>query len=187
MLSAKAVCILSYWAKLGGLAEAGTKLSLDPQNTGGNYSKHFDKVTGIQDLSSEYTYKFESPGLDRATMSREVLPGVATYVYKDLAADLEGQHDVMQKIEAAADTESWGVSYKEHELVRGKIDDDIIVPLAIYSDGVVFQKRDTAIGMWLINLLTQQRYLVWVVRKRLSCPCGCAGWCTMWTYYKVFA
>jgi hypothetical protein len=59
-----------------------------------------------------------------------------------------------------------------------------LYPMALYLDGVVFQKRDSTLGFWLYNLLTGTRQLFAVLKKSQLCKCGCRGWCTL---YNVFS
>ena len=59
-----------------------------------------------------------------------------------------------------------------------------LYPMALYLDGVVFQKRDSTLGLWLYNLLTGTRQLFAVLKKSQLCKCGCRGWCTL---YSVFS
>ena len=54
------------------------------------------------------------------------------------------------------------------------------MPLALYMDGVQYSLVDRAVGIWMINLLTQCRHLIGVIRKKLICKCGCRGWRTFW-------
>ena len=62
-----------------------------------------------------------------------------------------------------------------------------VVPLALYCDGVAFLKRDSVLGFWLTNLVTDRRHLVLVLRKRLMCRCGCLGWCSIWAALNFIA
>ena len=55
-----------------------------------------------------------------------------------------------------------------------------VVPLALYSDGVQYEKRDSVTGLWMINLATNKRYLLLVLRKRTRCGCACKGWCSVY-------
>ena len=53
-ISARAACVLSYWAKRGGLAGQGAKLAMHPNRSGGSFSDHFDKVVGIAEHMGSY-------------------------------------------------------------------------------------------------------------------------------------
>ena len=83
LLTAKKVCLLSYYARGGGLAGQGSDLAVPPGRTGGFYSTHFDKVTGIAESMAEDSYQLEVPGhckheLGRSTVTYNVdLPHAA--------------------------------------------------------------------------------------------------------------
>ena len=47
ILSAKEACILSFWARKGGLCDPGGSLAVHPSKAGGAFSKHFDKTIGL--------------------------------------------------------------------------------------------------------------------------------------------
>ena len=44
--------------------------------------------------------------------------------------------------------------------------------------------EDGVLGIWLVNFLTGERFLLVVLRKKLWCTCGCRGWCTL---FPIFA
>ena len=58
-----------------------------------------------------------------------------------------------------------------------------IIQGAIYLDGVAYQAKkigyDSVIGFWFVNLLTQKRHVIAMVRKKNLCRCGCGGWRTL--------
>ncbi len=47
-LSAKDVCVISYWASKAGLCGRGADLALAPSAESSNYSRHFDRVVGVE-------------------------------------------------------------------------------------------------------------------------------------------
>eukprot|EP00974_Lingulodinium_polyedra_P057325 5515057-Lingulodinium_polyedra.AAC.1 len=57
--------------------------------------------------------------------------------------------------------------------------DTPVFPLALYLDGVGYQNRDSCLGIWVVNLVTNRRHLFSVTRKRDRCRCGCGSWCTL--------
>ena len=52
----------------------------------------------------------------------------------------------------------------------------LVAPLALYADAVPYSQTDSALGFWLVNLVTQRRYLAVALKKRICCKCGCKGW-----------
>ena len=74
-------------------------------------------------------------------------------------------------------------NYHSHKVVvdsRGS--DDLVYPCALYIDGLPYSITDSVVGVWLVNLLTDRRHLIGVLRKRLVCHCGCKSWCTFSRY-----
>ena len=67
-------------------------------------------------------------------------------------------------------------AYLNHPLVVGAAEPQL--PLALFLDGVACSLRDSVVGMWGINLLADQRYILALVRKGVACCCGCHGWDT---------
>ena len=73
-------------------------------------------------------------------------------------------------------------SYYEDPIVQGAPSTDVY-PFGLYIDGVPYTKTDSVVGIWCINILSNQRSLIATVRKRILCRCGCKSWCT---YYALF-
>ena len=84
-LSAKSACLLSHWAKQGGMTGLGATLAAFPGWEGGNYSAHFDKVTGLsEEMSSSAFYTLQMPTSQRWSASRAIVPMCANLVHQRL-------------------------------------------------------------------------------------------------------
>ena len=59
-----------------------------------------------------------------------------------------------------------------------------VFPFGIYVDAVAFARDESAIGFWLFDILTDERWLLTALRKDDLCNCSCKGWCS---FYSVFA
>jgi len=68
--------------------------------------------------------------------------------------------------------------YSNPVVEAGMEDGELVLPTALYMDGVPYSLTDSVVGVWLVNLVTGNRSLLAMVRKRLVCKCGCNGWCT---------
>ena len=66
--------------------------------------------------------------------------------------------------------------YLQHPVVTANPNEPVI-PLALFVDAVPYAQNDSVLGWWGLNLLTGQRYLYGILRKRVMCRCGCKGWC----------
>lgn len=183
VLSSKQACVLTFWARGGGLVDPGASLALHPSQTGGNFSTHFDKVVGLdKELKKEF-YNIDMPMLQKFSLGRVVSPCPASEVYKDLKAEVEATPRFFDTLEEQVKTEAWGPQLRGHKLAQ-QHDFRNIVPLGLYLDGVPFLKRDSALGIWLINLATTKRHLALVLRKRQTCRCSCQGWCTLFAAFE---
>ena len=60
------------------------------------------------------------------------------------------------------------------------------IPLALYFDGVQFATRNSILGFWIVNLVSQRRHLVASLRKGSLCRCGCQGWCSLWLIWIFY-
>eukprot|EP00969_Alexandrium_andersonii_P153658 6794654-Alexandrium_andersonii.AAC.1 len=81
---------------------------------------------------------------------------------------------VLLKLQEQVDEGLLPPAYAEHPVVREA--DSPVVPLAVYMDGVAYSQTDSAVGIWLVNLVSNARHMVGLVRKSITCKCGCRGW-----------
>ena len=51
-----------------------------------------------------------------------------------------------------------------------------MLPVAVFTDGVAYSHTDSVLGVWEINMISQKRHVVALIRKRQMCKCGCQGW-----------
>ena len=60
----------------------------------------------------------------------------------------------------------------------------MVLPLALYVDGVPYSSTDSVIGIWMYNLVSERRHLLALLKKRNACRCGCRGWCSYYIFFK---
>ena len=156
----------------GGVA----KLACKPGLQSGKYSRHFDSVVNVCEDAVEYTVT--TPLFRRSDCNRVPTPlpcapahELADDTYQVREARLRGQ---------LATTDMPRI-FKEHALARRCAETGAFAwPFAIYLDGVKFAREDTCLGIWLVDLVSQQRWAMATLRKSELCQCGCHGWCSMW-------
>ena len=68
-------------------------------------------------------------------------------------------------------------AYHSHPIVIAH-PNEAVIPWGLYMDSVAYSGVDSCLGVWLIDLLSGTRILLCLLRKLLSCQCGCRGWCT---------
>ncbi|CAE7837060.1 unnamed protein product [Symbiodinium sp. CCMP2592] len=69
-------------------------------------------------------------------------------------------HPVVQRARAAGNT----------ELVR---------PIALYWDGVRYSVHDSFTGFYVTDILSEQKFVSFLLRSEDMCRCGCRGWCSI--------
>ena len=185
ILSAKHVGIIAFWAKEAGLSGRAAKLAANPESK--NFSRTFDRATGMIFHMNADLYEFQVPGSEPASLSCSPVNMCSTFVYKELAAEIVTIPDFPNSVNMAAHSEGWGLAWKNHPWVLSQSPTATLVPLGLYLDGVAFTKRDSALGIWLINLLTEKRYLTSVIRKKQLCSCGCKGWCSLHDLFRALS
>ena len=73
-LSAKDVCILSYWARGAGVQGKGASLAVKPSRTGGGFSEKFDAMLGLTEAIQGDFCDVPVPGMLRSTLDRTTVP-----------------------------------------------------------------------------------------------------------------
>jgi hypothetical protein len=183
-LSAKAVCVLSFWAKRGGLVAPGNALALSPTRSGGAFSAHFDKVLGIDISMQQNWYNILVPGHSKHDVSRSAQNVAVQLPHEAIASELAETPHIFRLLEASVGQQSWCKNYMDHPVVRmhgaGKV-----LPIGIYVDGVQYQRRNGTVAFWCINLVTQRRHLILALQKRDFCRCGCRGYCSIFPALSV--
>ena len=136
-----------------------------------------------EELRGEF-YAFDVPGMQRWSVSRSLLRCKASLVYKEIALEIGNTPNFFQLQERVLAPSGWLRAYQDHPVVA-KHPAEQVVPLALYMDGVPFLKRDSCLGFWVTNLVTDRRHLAVVLRKREFCRCGCRAWCSIGTAHAV--
>jgi hypothetical protein len=183
VLSAKAVCTIAHWATLAGMKGKACELSLAPSRTGGAFSSHFDKVLGLDVAMKDEWYTIAVPSHCKYDASRTLCPLTVKPAYESIAEEIEQTPDMFERLRSSVVAGQWCSNYTDNEIVKNNPPGSVL-PLGLYLDGVQYQKRDSTIGIWAINLLTSRRHLLVCIAKRGLCRCGCHGYCTL---YPVLA
>jgi hypothetical protein len=179
-LNAKELCTISHWAAKCGVAGC-DRLAKPPGTSSGHYSRHLHSVLGFTS-EEEHGYRLSVPGsqqtygLGRTPWS---LYALAAHEIIDAKVDASSRLRLAEAVEA----EDLPPCYYSHPLVRKYGSDGPVFAYALYLDGVPYCIEDTVIGFWLKNLVTGERTLFLVVRRRTLCTCGCRGWCTLFPLF----
>ena len=85
---------------------------------------------------------------------------------------------VSVRLQEALDENLLPPCYHTHPVVVASLEP--VLPCALYMDGVAYTNTDSVLGIWLVNCITGVRHTLALIRKKMTCRCGCRGWCTYW-------
>ena len=157
-LSAKDVCILSYWIVLsGGGGDSLQKLAKAPGDVHtGHYSSKFDTATGVSLAHPNFAFVDmpifnQGEGL-RVIKQIQCLPPQLTL--QDEISEVDNFDEMLN--EYVADLPP---VYSNHAIVTKHLP-RVVMPLALYVDGVQYQTRHSLVGFWIVNMTTSRRHLL---------------------------
>jgi hypothetical protein len=179
-LSAKSLCVLSWWASRAGAAGPAGKFAFRPNAPTGHFQRHIDSASGckLSDLKkSMLTIPVPRYTKHDAGRSVHMLPFRAPH--EVLCNEVVSDPGILTKLSALTRDGEWSDSYLEHDVVRNAPGQSVL-PCVLYVDGVRTTRRDGVIGFWVYNLISMQRFLVAILRKSELCRCGCRGHCSIW-------
>lgn len=181
VISAKQCCVLAHWASLAGAVGPCDKFAMKPGHQSGAYQRKLDSYLEID--KNEPFYMLKVPGMspelgERVVHDVEVLPP-----HEILASEVEKDPGFLARVAAGAGQEEWP-QLAGHPAVLAAGPGEVVVPLALYVDGVPYTKADSFLAFWLYDLVTYKRHLVCVLRKSRICACGCKKWCSLWEIFR---
>ena len=117
-IDARMACVLSYWAKGAGMISPGSDLALEPSQSGGNYSAHFDKVVGLDQVMKGDWYNIDVPGHRKYDVSRTLVPTVVRVGHEELAEEIATTPNYQQQLTKLVANEDIAPHYDTHPLVQ---------------------------------------------------------------------
>ena len=186
-VSAKTLCVLCWWAHRAGAAGPASNYAFRPGAPSGHYAAHIDRAHGI-DLAEKRKGMLTIP-IPKYTKydggrSEHECPIVVPH--EALAAEIEANPSIMHRFRESRDAGEWPPAYTQHERVRAS-PHDVVLPCALYLDGVPMTRTDGVLGFTFYDLVSQKRHLCAVIRKAEMCTCGCRGWCSLWPIWNALA
>ena len=181
-LAANHFCQILYWVGKCGVPEA-ARWGFRPGAPSGHYARHLEPLLG-HGRENPSLYQITVPGHHKHDLERTLHPVTVMPAHEQVADDLAGDATFRNRLAERRADRSLPPAYWEHPVVRDA-GDAPVAPLAFYVDGVPYSQSDSVLGWWVINLISQRRYLVAVLRKRLLCKCGCKGWCTLYPFFAL--
>ena len=185
-LSAKAVCVIAWWAKNAGAAGKVRDLAFRPNAPSGHFQRHIDTVTGVSAKAADsQKYHVSIPMYDRLFLAREVRKVPCQPPLESISQEIFADPDLLDDLQEKIEANALPPSYTDHPVVQAS--PVPVLPLALYLDGVQFTEKDSVLGLWCYSLLTMKRHLIVPLRKSCFCRCGCRGWCTLWPVFEFIA
>ena len=177
-LSARSVCTLAYHAKEAGARGFVEQLAFRPNAPSGHFQRHLDVVLSF-DEETKLLYELDVPGHDRCGMERVLHKMHTLPLHEELAREVADSPGLAEQFAASVRDNAWPPAYYEHPIVR-ESPGDVVYPLALYMDGIAYNKIDNVLAITVTNLASGKRLLCVSLRKELSCRCGCQNWCTLY-------
>jgi hypothetical protein len=181
-LPATFFCQLLYWAAKFGMPGVAKKYGLPPGRRSGSYQEHLDNVLDFKG-KKQNLYKCEAPGLPSGGVSRGPVTFTSKPGHESLNEEFDDPSFSVRLRECLDNPSELPPCYDAHPTVLRHAGESV-APVAMYMDGVAYSQVDSVLAIWLINLVTQTRHLMMLVRKKVVCRCGCKGWCT---YFVVLS
>ena len=178
-LSARDVCVLSFFATRAGCVGPAKEVAHRPDAQTGHFQRHLDTLFPPSEAMT-HQYILQVPAYDKYSLGRTTIPVPVLPLHEVLHEELCDAQDVATSFRKTVREGKMPPSYTQHRIVRGAVGDEIVWPIALYLDGVPFQKRDGLLALYVFCLPTGTRHLCAVMRKSQMCRCGCCGWCSIW-------
>lgn len=182
-LSAKEVCTLAFLAENAG-AKGVSALAVRPEAASGDFQRRFDRATGFR-TATGLCVDLEMPGYSSQKGTRVIHRIKAIPPHEALAAEVSQDPTAPAEFRESVRARSLPPSYFAHPLVVRN--GPVMLPVALYMDGAPYQKRDSELGVVLINMATQTRHLIMVIRRDLMCRCGCKSWCSLYALFRFLS
>ena len=184
-ISAKDACLVFYWAHLSGAPDRVGQLGFPPNKPSGHYQRHLDCV--LQTKMHGEWYTVQVPGHNKHDQSRCVRPTPVLLPYDEVVEEVITSPAFASDLSAKVSSGDLPDAFYDHPNRNRHVDGIMDVPIGLFVDAVPTVKRDSCIGFFLFNIITQTRFLIAVLRKRCLCHCGCRGWCSyfaIWDYLR---
>ena len=186
-LSAHDLCVACHYCHEGGVLGADfSRFAGKPGLQSGRYSQILDGV-----LPCAGPVVFESiPCMNNKTSERARVYIPFAAVWEHVWTDVQQTPSMIED----AQTMSLPQIYHDHPVVQdaARKKQPRPLPLAVFLDGVRFTsivagRSDSVLGLWVVNLVTKQRYWFGGLRTNDICRCGCRGWDSIFPVLSCFA
>ena len=185
VLSAKQCCVLAWWAVKGGATgDITEKLAFRPTAPSGHYNRKFKSATGAH-AHDHRNYVFSTPGYVKTSATRESINLTICPPHESLSEEVDHDPDILSKASDRQRKHLFPPRYDSHPVVTGAPENTIVVPYALYLDGLPYNKVDSLLAIYAYTTISERRHLVASIRKKDICKCGCHGYCTLFQVFSV--
>jgi hypothetical protein len=179
-MGANTFCILCYWAHAAGIQGAVATYGVAPGKQSSYYQKVLNSKLHFKE-ERDVLYNLPVPGVKRHELSRCMVDVLVRPGHEAFQKEVSNDCTFSVKLREAIEGGLLPPSYHQHPIVVSN-PGEVIAPIAIYMDGLPYSQVDSVLGVWLINVVTGMRHLIASIRKKMTCACGCRGWCS---YFSV--
>ena len=162
-----------WWASKTGIAEA-DEYKKDPTSQSGTYLPN----------DTDHLYDLHIPTFNKKTLQRDKHRLSVERPHEWFDDDVGNDGTMIFKLEEAKSQNNLSPKYWSHKVVLDNPSASVL-RLPTYADGAPCSHDVSDIGFGVVNTLTQGRYLVAAIRKKLLCQCGCRGWCTLFPLFEM--
>ena len=175
-LPAQTLCQLCYYANGFFPHHELRRLAYKPGQPSGHYQRRLDSVLGFK-AERDAFYRLRVPGHHRHDLSRTTHRVPVRVAHEALNDEIVNDPSCSVRLRELVQERALPPSYFSHPVVSNS--DTLVVPTALFVDGLPYSHTDSVIGFWMINLVTGSRHLLMAIRKRVLCRCGCRHWCSL--------
>ena len=182
-LSAKQTCVLAFWASRAGAQGQAGSLALAPDKQSGKYSSKYDSVVHAGSDNDDF-YSLELPTHNKFDSTRETMRVPVMPAQDALFEELHRQPQLRGELQRQRASRSLPPCFYDHPVVTSAPEGALVVPIALYLDGVRFAKRDAVLSVFCYNVVSGRRHLLATLRKSKLCRCGRRGWCSLFELFR---
>ena len=115
-ISARDVCVLSYYGKLAGLKGPAADFGYKPSSPSGHFQRHLDRVLKI-DAQVGDAYEFDVPKFDRLLGERVTESIPSLLAHEELSKEIQQTPGMQFKLEESLVGREWASIYTAHPVV----------------------------------------------------------------------
>ena len=165
-----------WWASKARIAEA-DEYKKDPTSQSGKFHDHLRRHLPIYN-DTDHLYDLHIPTFTKKTVQKDKHRLSVAPPHEWFDDDVGNDGTMIFKLEEAKSQNNC----RQGTGPTGTLSCSSICNL---RRCVPYSHDDSVIGFWVVNMLTQGRYFVAAVRKKLLCQCGCRGWCTFFPLFEM--